>query len=190
MIDYTKELVSLLPHVYDTSASSNIVKLISLFADELTQTSSDLNTMAVWQDISKAQGTMLDLIGQQYGEFRGSASDEFYRFKILTHVAMLNKSQSVNDLLSMISSVFGSGLNGVDLDSSKPGELHINNLPSSFISSNEEQQLIIQRIQDMSAAGVNISDVNFVTIGAMNLKYALVSESIDFANGVLKIGGK
>lgn len=190
MIDYTAESIALLPNAWNKQPTSNYYKLWSLFGNRLTELHQILDNMNEWQTISIAQGIALDKIGEQYGEMRGNADDDFYRFKILSHIASFNKAQSINDLLKLIGQSFGVDLTDIEiLETANPAEFVVNNLPAEFAKTKEIQQLIIKRIQGMCGAGIKIADIKFVTIGSMQLTYGLANTTYTSASSNLNTKG-
>ena len=178
--DVLTEMLDMLPSMFDKSGDSNIAKIIAPFAEQLEINRQDLETLSDWQEIANAEGVFLDRIGQQYNEYRNNASDAFYRFKILTHIFSLSKNQSLNDLLSTIGSVFANGVANVEVTRTSSGGFTIDNMPADLISSDDEQDLLVQRIKELSAAGISIDAINFVisTSGLINYSTAISHTTI------------
>lgn len=178
--DVLYEMIDLLPNIFNKDDDSNVSKLLMPFAEHIKLNRQDLDTLSDWRDIANCEGVFLDRIGQEYSEFRNGASDEFYRFKILTHIFSLTKNQSLNDLLSTIGSVFSGGINDVTIEHTSYGGFTIDNMPADLIQNADEQALIIKRIEDLSSAGVSIDAINFViaTTGLITYSTAISHTTI------------
>lgn len=178
--DILTEMLDLLPNIFNKNEDGNIAKLLSPFAEQIELNRQDLDTLSDWREIANAEGAFLDRIGQEYSEFRDGASDEFYRFKILTHIFSLSKNQSLNDLIATIGSVFSRGIEDVTVTRTSSGGFTIDKMPANLISSLDEQALIIRRIEDLSAAGISIDAINFViaTTGLLTYSTAISHTTI------------
>ncbi|MEI2392220.1 DUF2612 domain-containing protein [Priestia megaterium] len=97
-----KEMISKLTDLFTKNENSNIGKTIRVFSDELEQVQATLEKTEQWRDIDDAEGTTLDLIGENVGQMRDNSSDEQFRLLIKTKIfsnLSIGDIESVNQLL-------------------------------------------------------------------------------------------
>jgi len=96
------EMISKLTDLFTKNEKSNIGKIIRIVSDELTAVQTALETTEEWRDIDKAEGTTLDLIGENIGQPRSKTNDEEFRLLIKTKIfsnLSIGDIDSVNQLL-------------------------------------------------------------------------------------------
>lgn len=81
-----QDMISKLTDLFVKNEDSNIGKIIRLISDELEQVQTALETTEEWRDIDKAEGTTLDLIGENVGQPRDNVADEEFRLLIKTKI--------------------------------------------------------------------------------------------------------
>ncbi|MEK4718113.1 hypothetical protein NST66_11095 [Priestia sp. FSL W8-0524] len=97
-----KDMISKLTDLFTKNENSNIGKIIRVFSDELEQVQATLEKTEQWRDIDDAEGTTLDLIGENVGQMRDNSSDEQFRLLIKTKIfsnLSVGDIESVNQLL-------------------------------------------------------------------------------------------
>lgn len=100
-----KQLVSLFTDHFRKDEESNTYKLMQLFSDELQLLEETNNRIIEWRNIDKAEGKVLDLIGQNVVQPRGTATDEVYRIMLKTKIARNLADGTLNGLITAIAYV-------------------------------------------------------------------------------------
>ena len=88
---------------YKKNADSNVNKLMQIAAQHLQENEDDLNKILNWRDVDQAQGTTLDLIGQNVRQNRGYAADDVYRVLIKSKIKRNLSNGSINTLIDFLS---------------------------------------------------------------------------------------
>ncbi|MFP7737459.1 hypothetical protein ACLHDF_29995 [Priestia aryabhattai] len=118
------DMISKLTDLFTKNESSNISKIIRIISDELTAVQTALETTEEWRDIDKAEGTTLDLIGENIGQPRNKTNDEEFRLLIKTKIfsnLSIGDIESVNQLLRIhLGEQFVSVEEGWKLDKDTP----------------------------------------------------------------------
>ncbi|MFD2867468.1 hypothetical protein ACFSY7_02990 [Kurthia populi] len=102
-----KQLVSLFTDHFRKDEESNTYKLMQLFSDELQLLEETNNRIIEWRSIDNAEGKVLDLIGQNVVQPRGTATDEVYRIMLKTKIARNLADGTLNGLITAIAYVLG-----------------------------------------------------------------------------------
>lgn len=194
-----KETMRLFPDFFKKTGDSKLVKLMSIFFDQINELKSSLEKIDEWKSIDKAEGKALERIGEQYGEYRGSLDDEFYRYMIKTKIAQRRMDGSTNQLIEIISQTLGTPMNEVRVKSERtnPNSLEgiqtisIEGLPEKYLLNNQLIEIFISRIYAAVAAGISLEKITFDSMQHNQAYTALgltVSETIvitmDFAEDV------
>ncbi|MGP1567994.1 MAG: hypothetical protein ACTTHM_04700 [Peptoanaerobacter stomatis] len=100
-----KNMITRLTSNYNKNESSNVYKLFSIISSEIESLKAVFDKIESWRSIRNAEGTTLDLIGEDIMQDRQGMSDEQYR-PMLRFKSSLNKSatdiNSVNTTLKSI----------------------------------------------------------------------------------------
>lgn len=166
MID---KLLNMLPDLFKKSKESNIAKLLSIFNDEIEGLKSNIEQVDSWREIDKAEGKALDLIGEQYGEFRGKANDEFYRYLIKSKIVQRNVDGSTNKIIEIINQTLGVPLNQIKVVKLRDGPsdlsdiqaISIEGLPEKYFLATDVSEKFIERIHNAVAAGISLERIFF-----------------------------
>jgi hypothetical protein len=118
------DMISKLTDLFTKNENSNIGKIIRIISNELTAVQTALETTEEWRDIDKAEGTTLDLIGENIGQPRNKTNDEEFRLLIKTKIfsnLSIGDIESVNQLLRIhLGEQFVSVEEGWKLDKDTP----------------------------------------------------------------------
>ncbi|AXI29441.1 hypothetical protein CIB87_10615 [Priestia megaterium] len=118
------DMISKLTDLFTKNENSNIGKIIRIVSDEFTAVQTALETTEEWRDIDKAEGTTLDLIGENIGQPRSKTDDEEFRLLIKTKIfsnLSIGDIDSVNQLLRIhLGEQFVSVQEGWNLDKGTP----------------------------------------------------------------------
>ncbi|MBH0171012.1 hypothetical protein [Fictibacillus sp. 18YEL24] len=86
MSTYT-DFMRKLTDIFTKKEDSKVSKLVLLLSEQLDSLSNTLIKVENWRDIDTAEGSTLDLIGENVGQRRGQATDEMMRVLIKARIA-------------------------------------------------------------------------------------------------------
>lgn len=98
-----QDMIRRLTDVFAKNPDSNIGKLMSIMADQLSRIQETVQRVEEWRDIDKAQGTTLDRIGENVGQTRGVATDEIFRILIKSKIARNLSKGDINTIITVLS---------------------------------------------------------------------------------------
>jgi hypothetical protein len=81
------DFIRKLTDVFTKKDDSNVAKLVSLLSEQIDLLNDDFTKIEEWKSIDLAEGKTLDLIGENYGQSRGQATDEIMRVLIKARIA-------------------------------------------------------------------------------------------------------
>lgn len=160
-------LLNELPVSMNYQPDSNNAKLLSYFADSMVDIETLLNQIQEWRDISKAQGTALDLVGADYGVYRNGADDKFYRFMIKTKQLQRVTDGTYNSLIKLVCDSLEAEYSEVNVrpmyeTTGEPDSVEITNIPGHYIDDQRKEDLLFSRLQNSVDAGVRLVNVEFI----------------------------
>lgn len=125
-----------------------------------------------WKDVNNAQGKALDDMGKNYGEYRGEADDDFFRFMIKARILASRSKATADDIINVIAQSLNLDKTHIKLQSNRqylngqftgiPYSISLKNLPLSFTASDFEKRYLLRTIENASAAGIDIKDISFL----------------------------
>ncbi len=179
MINFKEQFLDKLPSPIDRYAIKTVA--FAEWLQVIFQPVVDLlQTIVDFRQIDKAGGKALDRIGDQFGQKRGAADDNFYRIMIRSKQATNTGITTVNGLIDMISrslnikpdhieiEPYRKYVNGV-LNDGEPLTIKISNIPLEWARSDFEQDYIVDRIKNGVAAGVRVDEISFIDSSSATL---------------------
>ncbi|UYT83936.1 DUF2612 domain-containing protein [Priestia megaterium] len=152
------DMISKLTDLFTRNENSNIGKIIRVISDELTSVQTALETTEEWRDIDTAEGTTLDLIGENIGQPRNKTDDEEFRLLIKTKIfsnLSIGDIESVNQLLRIyLGHQFISVQEGWNLDKGTPFDGAAATLFITVKGDGNTKGLPIDRTSRIVASGV------------------------------------
>lgn len=128
--------LSRITDAYDKSPDSNIHKLLEIASQGRQEFEDNLARMEQWNDVDKAEGAALDLLGATVRQQRGQAPDSIYRVLIKSKVKRALSNGSVDTLIDFLSFILNCKKSEIVIrplwDVGKPAELQVD-VPSSNI---------------------------------------------------------
>lgn len=151
------ELIRKLTDVYVKNPMSNVGKLFVIMTDQIQEVRDTLEQIEEWRDIDKAQGTTLDLLGENVGQTRGLATDEIMRILIRARVARNLSDGTFNGIISALAVTLNTTPDKIrikelydDIDDPEPAAIAITGLPLDVLNksglSATQFGLITQRV--------------------------------------------
>ncbi|MCD7137195.1 hypothetical protein LTY62_08055 [Limosilactobacillus balticus] len=167
-MSFLNGFLKLLPSSLINTVSSNNWKLAKFYTDGLDDINETLNKIDLYRNVDKAEGKLLDDLGDKYGVKRGPADDNFYRMMIKSKIANRKGDTTVNGILRTMQNALGISVKDVRLrpvqlpnGKREPLAIRLNSVPMRFARSEYEQEFMIHQIESIIAAGVRLQDLQF-----------------------------
>jgi hypothetical protein len=161
------EWLSKLPDHYKKDPNSNIGKLLSVVYDEIEELKSTFLKIEEWRNINKAEGTTLDLAGENVGQPRGKATDEIYRVMIRGKEALSLSDGTINKIIEVLSTALDCKPSDINISSLKetggdePAALIVKKAPLEALNKvGMSPGQFVQIVERAVAAGVRVASVN------------------------------
>lgn len=100
-------ILSKLSDAYNKNPQSNIGKIIGIIVSEFEELQDVYEKLDEWRSIDKAEGVVLDDIGIDIGQYRGTASDEIYRILLKSKTARELSTGDTNTIIAILSMAIG-----------------------------------------------------------------------------------
>lgn len=168
---------------------SNLGKLISIVAKKLTEIRSTAEKVDRWHSVDEAEGTTLDLIGDEVGQLRSGAWDNAYRILIKAKRACNESTADVNTIIRALSAMINCDYQEVhvveveDDGAREPASIaHIEIPLDELKMANIADEEIMEVIKSVVAGGVSVKDVWLN--GSFMLSSIYNQSEIDAAHGL------
>ncbi|WP_416730313.1 hypothetical protein [Fictibacillus sp. JL2B1089] len=93
------DMIRKLPDLFMKKSDSNVGKIILLFSEQIDTLNVTFSKVESWRDIDLAEGSTLDLIGENLGQRRGQATDEIMRVLIKARIARNSSDGTFNSVI-------------------------------------------------------------------------------------------
>lgn len=168
-----KKMLSMITDALNKNPNSNIGKIFQVFAQEYKDINDTLLTMQEWTDLNKAEGKVLDAIGDEYNQRRGTADDERYRMLIRAKRARNKVDGTINniiDALSVALSVPETEISVQNWNEFEPASIVIEIIPKLISEANLNVSDFKSLSEEVVAAGVNTYLTFTITEGKIVLQ--------------------
>lgn len=113
-MDILDKMKRFITNNYKTDEDSNIGKLMSIIASEISETENTVMTVDYNRDVDVATGVNLEKIGSNFGEVRGGKSDETYRQYIKTRMRANLSGGEMETLIEVLNVFFSGNLKSIE----------------------------------------------------------------------------
>lgn len=166
-----KDMIELFPSFFNKLENTNISKTMKIFSDQMNFLKSEIEKVDEWKQIDHAQGKALDLIGEQFGEYRGVFDDDFYRYMIKSKIIQRKTDGSTNQLIDIINQTLGTPVNQIRVTESRSDPnsmkgiqtISVDGIPAKYLIDNKLLDIFLERIYGAIAAGIMLEKVSFDT---------------------------
>lgn len=158
----TDQLMSLLSHHWYKRPDGNLYKLFDVFNNNINQISDASEKVIKWRAIQDAEGTTLDLFGQDIKTYRPTKDDPPYRF--LIHLKMLlARAQGTRPSIVKITGTALGTFDGIKIWNTKtPRHVGIA-IPYDYVSAWPVEKFLLDNMQNMLALGYWLDEIVFYT---------------------------
>ena len=142
--------------------------LIDIFNQYLGKIDDNGKKIEDWTELKNAEGTTLDLIGQDYKAYRISDDDETFRFIIFIHILMSHAQGTIPSIIKIMSTALDAPTDKLKVY--KTGVRHIGmEIPFDYVKTVQMQKFIVENIQRLLAMGYWIDEIIFSTSTSLPL---------------------
>ncbi|ANS73714.1 hypothetical protein AWM70_03270 [Paenibacillus yonginensis] len=193
-----KDMMNRFADVFNKDPHSKLGRLISILYGSLQDAHTALETVREWRAISQAQGTTLDMIGQNIAQPRGAATDEVYRVLIQSKIARNLSKTDVNTIIQVLALALNCDYSEIhiqekydDPQQSEPAAVSLARLPVKRL--NEVGMSPVQFgqiVQKTVAAGVRVALIELSGTFRLSSQYAVLERSsLGLADPDMTTGG-
>lgn len=186
-----------LTDAYTKNPNSNVGKLIVIMSEGIDDLNDTLKTVEAWRDINQAEGTTLDLIGENVGQARGQANDEIMRILIRARVARNLSDGTFDGVIKALAVTLNTTTENIkiqelydDIDSPEPAAIAITGLPLDVLNASGlsagQFGLITQRV---IAAGTRVAVIELAGTFSFASGMSVETSTEGFANIAGTTGG-
>lgn len=177
-----KDMLSRFTDVFNKDPNSNTGKLIDILHEQMQEIGDTLETVRSWRGIEAAQGTTLDMIGQNVAQPRGAATDEVYRVLIQSKIARNLSKTDVNTIVQVLALALNCDYKDIriqekfnDVNEPEPAALSLIRVPIKRLNEVGMSPLQFgQIIQRTVAAGVRVALVELAGTFQISSQYEVL----------------
>ncbi|MUG68633.1 hypothetical protein GNP94_21925 [Paenibacillus campinasensis] len=193
-----KDMLRRLTDVYNKDPNSNIGRLIGILHEQMVQVNQTLHRIEDWRSIDKAEGVVLDRIGQNVVQPRGAATDEIYRVLLKSKVARNLSTSDTNTIIRVLALALDCEFSEIkikpkwlDPEDPEPAAITLIQVPVQRLNEvGMSPMQFAQIIQHTVAAGVRVAQVELTGTFQFSSQYnQLESGPTGFADVDMTTGG-
>lgn len=155
----TDQLLAEISQYWANYNGSKLWNLMDAFNRPITMVSQSAKKIEEWREIKNAQGSALDMIGQDYSAFRTSDDDNIYRFLIYIRF-LLSHAQGTTASVMEITQTALQLKEGVKIIQTGPRHIVIK-IPLRQITNLKTERLILNNLKQLVALGFWLDRVAF-----------------------------
>lgn len=154
----TDQLLAEIADYWNKRPDSNLYKLVDIYNSGFNRIANDLETVDDWRAIKEAEGTTLDLIGEDEQAYRVTQDDDAYRFWIWIKFLMARAQGTYPSFMKIGSSSLGTD-QGFNIWKTSTRHVGIQ-IPYDLIPNLPTDKLITENLQNMLALGIWIGEIH------------------------------
>lgn len=156
----TDQLLAEIADYWNKRPDSNLYKLVDIYNSGFNRIANDLETVDDWRAIKEAEGTTLDLIGEDEQAYRVTQDDDAYRFWIWIKFLMSRAQGTIPSMVHIMSTALNAEPEKFEVY--KTGLRHVGmKIPWDYVQTLQMQKFIIKNLQNMLAMGYWIDEIVF-----------------------------
>ena len=197
-MSYTADdMIYLLADATYKGKDGNIYKLFQVIEDQLKNISDTEKQIRLYRSIDEAKGGTLDLIGSNYGQERGQATDEIYRTMIKAKISRMWCSGDFNGIINSLAITLQAEVTEFELIEeweTENGEIGVVSVVGVPIEALNHIGMTINQfkaiVKSLLPAGVRVESVSYEgTFAFASGEEIETDENAGFANDEQTIGG-
>ena len=148
----TNELMAEISQYWENVEGSNIYELVDSFNKPMTGLSQTAQQIENWREVKNAEGTTLDMIGNDREAYRPGNDDDIYRFLIYIRYLLSRAQGTIPNIVNVASTALQIDGNVDVFDTGSPHHIGIR-IPADQIKNLEMQKFVAGKLQQMIALG-------------------------------------
>lgn len=155
----TDQLLAEISQYWANYNGSVLWNLMDAYNAPMTKISKSAKQIEEWREIKNAQGTGLDMIGQDFKAYRTSDDDDIYRFLIYIKF-LLSHAQGTTSSIMQISETSLQRKDNFKIIQTKPRHIVIK-IPFSQITNLKFEKLVLNNLKQLVAMGIWLDKIAF-----------------------------
>ena len=164
----TDQLLTLPSHHWYKEHDGNLYKLLDVFNGDLEHISDSGDKVAKWRGIKDAEGTTLDLFGEDINTYRPTKEDPPYRFLIYLKTLLARAQGTIPSIVKITGETIGTRQGLKIWKTGPPRHLAIQ-IPWDYVSEWPVEKFLLENLQHMLALGYWIDEIIFRTSTSLPL---------------------
>ena len=156
----TDQLLALPSHHWYKEHDGNLYKLLDVFNGDLEHISDSGDKVAKWRGIKDAEGTTLDLFGEDINTYRPTKSDPPYRFLIYLKTLLARAQGTIPSIVKITGEALGTR-QGLKIWKTGPPRHIAIQIPWDYVSEWPVEKFLLENLQHMLALGYWIDGIIF-----------------------------
>lgn len=193
-MSFFNDMISRLTDVYNKSPLSNIGKIITLLTDELEQLKDTFDRIEEWEDVDNAKGKVLDDLGENVVQARGSATDEVYRIMLKSKVARNLSDGAIDTIIRVLSIALNVDYSEIrikelynDADNPEPAAIGLIQIPLRRLNEvGMSAKQFISIVQKTVGSGIRVANIELTGTFSFSSKNGVVE--VDNDKGFADVG--
>lgn len=169
----TDQLLAEIADYWNKRPDSNLYKLVDIYNSGFNSIANDLQTVDDWRAVNQAEGTTLDLIGEDEQAYRVTQDDDDYRFWIWIKFLIARAQGTYPSLVKIDQNSLGTDQNIKIWNTDQPHHVDIQ-LPWDYVSSDYMHNFLLKNLQSLLALGNWLDAVYFKSITDLPLYIGVV----------------
>lgn len=155
----TDELLAEISEYWANYSESNLGNLMAVFNEPLGNLNRDAKKVGEWRTVKDAQGSTLDILGQDRKAYRTSDNDDFYRFLIYIRFLIARAQGTEPSILDIAETALQKNI-GFKIFKTKTRHIVIK-IPFGDINDVGIEKLILNNLQQIVALGIWLEGISF-----------------------------
>lgn len=156
----TDQLLAEIADYWNKRPDSNLYKLVDIYNSGFNSIVNDLQTVDDWRAVNQAEGTTLDLIGEDEQAYRVTQDDNDYRFWIWIKFLIARAQGTYPSFMQINQNSLGADKDFKIWNTNEPHHVDIQ-LPWGYVSSTYMQKFLLKNLQGLLALGNWLDAVQF-----------------------------
>lgn len=164
----TDQLIDLLSHHWYKRPDGNLYKLLDIYNNRYERISDSGERVAEWRAIQNAEGTTLDLFGEDIETYRPTKDDPPYRFLIYLKTLLARAQGTRPSIVKITSTAIGTDQGLKIWNTGTPRHIGIQ-IPWDYVSQWPIEKFLLKNLQNMLALGYWLDVIVFKTTAHLQL---------------------
>jgi hypothetical protein len=169
----TDQLLAEIADYWNKNPDSNLYKLVDIYNSGFNSIANDLQTVDDWRAVNQAEGSTLDLIGEDEQAYRVTQDDNDYRFWIWIKFLIARAQGTYPSLVKIGQNSLGTDQNIKIWNTDQPHHVDIQ-MPWDYVSSDYMQKFLLKNLQSLLALGNWLDAVHFTSTTDLPLYIGVV----------------